>query len=418
MSYKNIEIFITDNSDNKETISQLESLSKKFQINFVHRDGLQGFKAKNLNDVLKRINGKYFIIVDIDQSLKDQAIEKFLYQFELSNNNKLAFIQGRFEIQNASNIIRTSIAILYTFFYDVISIAKSHRKTVLFNGSSACFRTEIIKEVGGFPENCFTEDIAISYVLILNGYQSIYLNETVTTALVPWKLSTLLSSFWRWSHGGTSCLLLYGNQILKSKKISFDTKIELWMNTISFIAISGILIVIYSMLCMYWLEIKILRPELSLNTFVLPLYLIFPIFTSFNHLINCVIGMWESKTLKRILYLIPYSIASLAISIFIILPTYYALLKIKGPNSNQSKWNRSFNIPKTITYLLCNLIVFFASFYHALIRGDLFLVSFATMALILFSTILFLIKDYFINPSKEEKIYFTNYRIKKNFPLE
>ena len=93
-------------------------------------------------------------------------------------------------------------------------MAKTYRKTVLFNGSSACFNTQIVKSIGGFPENCYTEDIAISNLLLLNGYHSLYLNESVTTALVPWKLTTLLSSFWRWTHGGTSCLNLYGAKII------------------------------------------------------------------------------------------------------------------------------------------------------------------------------------------------------------
>lgn len=412
LAYKNKEIFITDNSDDPTIVQQLNEISEKFDIHFIHRDGLQGFKARNLNEVLKKIKGKYFIIVDIDQSLKENSIEKFVYLFENSADEKLAFIQGRFEIKNANNIVRTSIAILYTFFYDLISLAKSYRKTVLFNGSSACFNTQIAKEIGGFPENCYTEDIAISNLLLINGFHSLYLNDSVTTALVPWKLTTLLSSFWRWTHGGTSCLNLYGKQIISSKKISFDKKVELFMNILSFVAISGILVIFYSMLCMYWLNIEIVRPNLVIGALILPLYLFFPLFTSINHLINCIIGMWESKTLHRLLYLIPYSVETIAISFFILFPTYYALLNIKGPNSPQSKWNRNFSIPKVIVILSINCLIFFFSGYDAYLNSNPFWISFISMSFVSISTIIFLLKDYKIDVLKEEYKYFYEFREK------
>ena len=417
LSYKNKEIFITDNSDDFIIVSQLKDLCTRFKVNFMHRDGLRGFKAKNLNNAIEKVKGKYFIIVDIDQSLKEYAIEKFVSLFECSNDDNLAFIQGRFEIQNANNIIRTSIAILYTFFYDVISLAKSYRKSVLFNGSSGCFRTEIVKKIGGFPENCYTEDIAISNELLLNGYQSLYLNDSVTTALVPWKLTTLLSSFWRWTHGGTSCLTIYGSSIIKSKKITLDKKIELLMNALSFVAISGILIIIYSMLCMYWLKIEIIRPDLVFHNIAFPLYLFFPIFTSLNHLINCLIGMWESKTLHRILYLIPYSFASIAISLFILFPSYYALLGIKGPDKEGSRWNNKFNIPKVIGILFISFFIFLYSFIDAFIHNNLLWLSFITMTIISLATIFFLLKDLKINVSKEDYNYFYEFRRKNGFQI-
>lgn len=417
LSYKNKEVYITDNSDDSQIVGQLQKLCKKFQVNFIHRDGLQGFKAKNLNDAIKQIKGKYFIIIDIDQSLKDHAIEKFLSMFEEANDDKLAFIQGRFDIKNANTIIRTSIAILYTFFYDVISLAKSYRKTVLFNGSSGCFKTEQVRTIGGFPENCYTEDIAISNKLLLQGYHSTYLNEAVTTALVPWKLSVLLSSFWRWTHGGTSCLPLYGKDIMKSKEISIDKKIEFLMNGLSFIAISGILIVFYALLCMYWLHIEIIRPDFLIFGFPFPLYLFFPTFTSLNHLLNCLIGMWESKTLHRILYLIPYSFASVAISIFIVIPSYYALLGIKGPDSPNSRWNRKFSLRRVVPLLFVNFGIFTYSFYDALIHANLLWTSFILMSVVSVSTIVFLLKDLSINVTKEEYSYFHEYRKKRGFDL-
>ena len=174
------------------------------------------------------------------------------------------------------------------------------------------------------------------------------------------------------------------------------------------------------MLCMYWLNIEIIRPSFLFGTISFshrlyqlenPLYLVFPLFTSLNHLINCLIGMWESKTLHRIFYLIPYSVETIAISFFIIFPTYYALLNIKGPDSPQSRWNRKFSVSKVIIILLINITIFLYSGYDAFIHNNPLWISFASLVFVSISTIIFLIKDLNIDVSKEEYNYFHNFRI-------
>ena len=79
ISYENIEVFITDNSDSKNIVTPLRKICAEFNVNFFHREGTKGFKARNLNNVLPKITGKYFFIIDIDQSIKPKAIEKMIF---------------------------------------------------------------------------------------------------------------------------------------------------------------------------------------------------------------------------------------------------------------------------------------------------------------------------------------------------
>lgn len=418
IAYKNIEIYFTDNSSDEELVSELQLLCAKFKVNFIHRDGIQGFKARNLNNVLTKIKGKYFFIIDIDQSIQADAIEKIIYLFETKakKNKSLAFIQAQFEIKNANNIIRNSIAILYTFFYYVISFAKSSRGTVLFNGSSACFKTDIIKKINGFPEYSYTEDIEISYKLLLNGYNSIYTNINLSTALVPWEISDLISSFWRWTYGGTSVLRVNGLKILKSKKLSLDKKIELILNGFSFIAFSGILIIMGAILVLHWSNLSLIRPNLVILNYIIPLILVFPLIISLSHIISCIIGLVESKSLYRIPYLIPYSLASIAISFFIILPTFYALIGVKKPNSESSRWNRQFNFKSSVFALLIIQIISMVTFWDLFNNDNLLWISFASLSIVSALTIIFLFNDKKINTEIENYNYFKQFRKLHNFP--
>ncbi len=69
-------------------------------------------------------------------------------------------------------------------------------------GSTACFRREAIESVGGFPENTFTEDVALATKLLVNGRSGLFVNFYGSSGTVPNTFEEHISQLWRWSHGG------------------------------------------------------------------------------------------------------------------------------------------------------------------------------------------------------------------------
>ena len=411
--YPKLEIIITDNSSDKDIIRNLKKLSSHFKTKFVHRDSIKGFKARNLNSVLPYINGEFFLIIDVDQIIKPNidSLNEFIQLFE--KDPKLAYIQAKFEIQNANGMIKTSLAILYSFYYDIISLAKDKHNTVLFNGSSACFRTNHVKEVGGFPETTYTEDISISTVLLSKGYHSRFLNKYITTALLPWHLKDLLSSFWRWAHGGTSLLRVHGRSILSSN-ISITKKIELILNGGSFIALSSVIMIAFAMLGIFYGNYELVRPFLTINydsiVFTIPIGLLFPLLVTINYLFSSILALIESNTLHRFPYLLSYGIGSISLSFFIILPTIYALFGIKNPNQKNSVWDKEIKIKQTIIILTAISILFAISAYYALLQKDLLTIYFAFISFTALIPVPFLLFDSRINVENKNYEYFTRYR--------
>lgn len=412
VDYPNLEVVITDNSNNPAILAGLEDLGQRFGHTFIHRDSTEGFKAGNLNYALEAIGGEYFVVVDVDQTLSPEIIPRFVQCFLEDESGTLAYVQAKFEVQNATNLVRTATTILYTFYYDVIALGKNLRQTVLFNGTSACLRTEIVRRVGGFPENSFTEDVSFSYRLLTQGYTARFLNEVATQALLQWRLDDLLSSFWRWTHGGTALLRQYGRQIASSP-LSWGRKVELYLNGTSFVAFSGALVVALSFLLMYWGNLTLVRPVV----WIFPLAVIFPSLLTLNHLFSCILGMVESGTLRRIPYLIPYGVASLCLSFFIVLPTLYALLGMKGPQSKGSQWNRRMNKWLVVLVLSVLTLVFAWSSLSAYQQATWeFTGFFAMMTLAAVSPIPFLAYDRFIDEEVENYRYFKTLRENRGLP--
>ena len=415
ITYPNWELIVVDNSLDMEHIAKIKQLCKEFSVIFLHRDSKKGFKAGFFNFALPKVTGRYILFIDIDQSFKPAGIKKLVTILE--TYPEIAFVQAKYKIKNANSIIRIATAILYSYYYEILAFGKDLWGRVLFNGTTACFRVDAIKAVGVFPEDTYTEDIDISYKLIIAGYKTRFLNEVITTALVPWRLKDLIASMWRWTHGTVHITMIRTKEVLRSKKIPFIAKIELLLNTLVWFGGAGIIVAAFCFLFLYWGNWRLIRPEYIINvfngSFQLQGQLVFPLIFLFVTFIGSLMGILSTRSYKWLFFLIPYGIASISLFYFLIAPIIYALIGLNGPNAENSQWNRKLNywrigcilIPFSIIYLITSVITFQ--------QENPQWVFFLTIAISMISPFLFLIKDKFINVEKLENNYFN-----KNIELE
>jgi cellulose synthase/poly-beta-1,6-N-acetylglucosamine synthase-like glycosyltransferase len=380
VNYKNYEIIVVDNSTDLKLVEKIESLTKMHKIRFFHRDSLLGFKSANINYILDHVKGKYILFIDIDQIIIPESIEKFVEILEANNN--LAFVQAKYDIKNDNSIVRIAIAIMYAYYYEVLSLGKDFKNRVLFNGTTACFRKSAISAVNGFPEETYCEDIDISTILLLAGYKSSFLDDYATTALVPWKLKDLISSMWRWAHGATSIAKIRFRKNFSSSKLNFLTKIELFMNNLVWISGSGIVVIS------------------SCLTYIMVL------FFSLSTFLGSLLAVISSKKIKWLLDLPVYFIASLSLFFFIFPAVVNALFNKNSPKDENSQWNRDLNLILygifMIPYGVINSILAFDAF----MKNDLIWVFFVFIAVSMISPFFFLFKDKYIDTKKLEREYF------------
>ncbi len=144
-SYKNLEIFfVDDNSKDKSFELAKKSFTKK-KIKFVKfkkNTGLQSIA----NFVLKHSNGKYFLRLDADDWLDENAILNLVYKIESSN--KIGAVFGSYYYTNEKGEI---IGEEKNLKYIEQNFGPPH-------GACTLFRTRSLKEVGGYSREFKAQD--------------------------------------------------------------------------------------------------------------------------------------------------------------------------------------------------------------------------------------------------------------------
>ena len=102
--YKNVELFILDDSKDKKYQDQIDKFSHKYHVNVVRRKNKHGWKGGNVSDFLNsyKIPYDYFVLLDSDTSLRKDFISKNIPLF-YANIQGLGFVQADITVYNSSN---------------------------------------------------------------------------------------------------------------------------------------------------------------------------------------------------------------------------------------------------------------------------------------------------------------------------
>lgn len=104
------------------------------------------------------------------------------------------------------------------FFMRYIESARNTKEAVLHVGTNAIFRRKYVDEVGGYPTNSITEDMALGLLLQSKGYNSMYINETLVCGLSASTYLDLVKQRDRWCRGNLQVLKNFRKTIFKKLK--------------------------------------------------------------------------------------------------------------------------------------------------------------------------------------------------------
>lgn len=200
IDYDNFEVVLIDSSTDEKIRQKTEDMSDKFNIRYMYRDTLRGYKAGSVNDALEKIGRdySYALILDSDHRLKGTVLRDLIPIME--NNRGLSFIQTP---QYFSSSDRLGLA--YSFqqhvFYKHICRGLCVNDSSFICGTNVLIKLDDLKEIGGMDETCITEDIATSFIFHSKGYKSIYVDRVYAEGLTPPSLSAYYGQQLRWSYG-------------------------------------------------------------------------------------------------------------------------------------------------------------------------------------------------------------------------
>ncbi len=231
--YPNVHTFILDDGDDEAFKMRIDEFCRhhKGEVTVMRRAGRQGFKAGNLNNCLNEIDGfKYISVSDADTILPGDYVSKLLPYF---CDPRTAFVQSRQEFNPAqSSSFAQGLGYQIELHCDHYLKTKNQYGFVMFYGHGALMRTDVLKEIGGFPEVA-TEDLAYSMEIRRKGYHGVYAQDVTCLEEFPPTFRQYRKRNDKWIKGTAECLLKYFPSFLKCSGISRVEKFDVFVSALS-----------------------------------------------------------------------------------------------------------------------------------------------------------------------------------------
>lgn len=163
--------------------------------------GQNGGKARALNEGLALARHALTITLDGDSCLHKDALRKLVGDY-LGAGPDTAAVAGTVLVRNAQKNLLTRMQ-EWDYLHGIASVKRMqsmYRGTLVAQGAFSLYRTDVLREVGGWPESV-GEDIVVTWSMLERGYRVGYCEDACSFTDVPETLRQFGRQRQRWSRG-------------------------------------------------------------------------------------------------------------------------------------------------------------------------------------------------------------------------
>ena len=217
IDYPNLLVQVVDNNTTDPALWQpIEQLCAQLgpRFSFVHLENWPGFKAGALNEATPRLPAEVEIlgIVDADYQVHPQWLRNTIGYFD---DPSVAFMQTSQHYREwRDNRYLRGLFYSFRYFFDITMIARSHRNAIIFCGTMGLIRRSAFNEIGGWNQECITEDAEASLRILGAGYRGVYDPVAYGEGLMPLDFDGLKKQRFRWCLGGIQILKFHWREMV------------------------------------------------------------------------------------------------------------------------------------------------------------------------------------------------------------
>ncbi|HEV7679466.1 MAG TPA: glycosyltransferase [Candidatus Dormibacteraeota bacterium] len=217
LDYPNLIIQVVDNNTSDPAVWQpLQRLCEELgpRFHFLHLDPWPGYKAGACNEATRRLPEEVEIvgIVDADYSVREGWLQALIGHFD---DPSVAFVQSSQHYRDwEDSAYLRGLFYSYRYFFDVTMPARDHRNAIIFCGTMGLIRRSALEEIGGWNEDCITEDAEASLRMLGHGHRGVYDARAWGTGLMPLDFDGLKKQRYRWALGGLQILRFHWRELL------------------------------------------------------------------------------------------------------------------------------------------------------------------------------------------------------------
>lgn len=217
IDYPHLIVQVVDNNTTDPALwKPIEELCAQLgpRFTFVHLENWPGYKAGALNEATPRLPAEVEIlgIVDADYQVHPQWLRNTIGYFD---DPTVAFMQTSQHYRDwRDNTYLRGLFYSFRYFFDITMIARSHRNAIIFCGTMGLLRRSAFSEIGGWNQECITEDAEASLRMLGAGYRGVYDPAAYGQGLMPLDFDGLKKQRFRWALGGIQILKFHWRDML------------------------------------------------------------------------------------------------------------------------------------------------------------------------------------------------------------
>ncbi len=217
IDYPHFEVVVIDNNTADEEVWRpVESYcAGREGVTFVHVAPWPGFKSGALNLALAEHTdprAELVGIVDADYLVRPDYLRRTVGYFADAG---LAFVQTPQDYRDwEGDTYLTACYDAYKYFFASSMRSRNQRNSIIFGGTMGLIRRDVLAGLGGWDEQCITEDAEVSLRMLRAGHSGFYLHEAFGHGIMPLTFSALKRQRFRWCFGGIQILRKHWRSLL------------------------------------------------------------------------------------------------------------------------------------------------------------------------------------------------------------
>jgi biofilm PGA synthesis N-glycosyltransferase PgaC len=216
VDYPNLSVIVLDDGSTDDTVATARRAAHGDPRCEVVEDAVNRGKADRLNDGFRRATTDLVAVTDADTHLHPQALR--LLVARISRSPLVAAVAGAPHVTNRGSLLTAMQVLEAASIIGLIRRSQALTGRVgVVAGVLGIFRRDRVLAVGGYHSRMATEDIDLSWRLILAGWQTAYEPRALVGMQVPDRLHPLWLQRKRWARGQGEVLHVHFREAIRWK---------------------------------------------------------------------------------------------------------------------------------------------------------------------------------------------------------
>ena len=230
LDYQNYEVIVVNDgsTDNSKEVAESfvgyqNGVHNKVKISLINKSN--SGKAKALNAGIQYSEAEFVLCMDGDSILSPATLKNAIRHFSDPNVGAVA---GNVKIQNRKTWLTDLQALEYVEGLNLARSAQGHIKMVnIIPGPIGMFRKEVLREVGFYSSDTFSEDADITLKILSLGWKIEYEPNSWALTEAPVTVHQLLKQRYRWTRGILQAIRKHKKH-LYNPTLNFSNTLVLW----------------------------------------------------------------------------------------------------------------------------------------------------------------------------------------------